>query len=138
MISNGKKAALHIAADQLGLTQAEYKDELKTAVGVTSSLKLTDKTFARAMEHFKALGYVGSKSKYYRIIENLPVAERRIMGKINAIRLDMSLSWQYVDGIAKRVAGVSAVQWAKGNQLHAVLKALIVYQNRKKKNRSGK
>ncbi|MCF6246900.1 MAG: regulatory protein GemA [Desulfobacula sp.] len=132
MISNGKKAAVHIAANQLGLTKTEYKDELNIAVGVRSSLKLTDKTFGKAMEHFKSLGYVGTKSKYFRIIENLPQGDRKMMGKINAIRLDLNLSWKYVDGIAKRVAKVDAVQWAKGEQLRATLQALIIHQKRKK------
>lgn len=132
MISRGKKAAVHIAASHLGLSKREYQDELEKAVGVRSSLELTDKTFARAMSHFKSLGYVGHKSKYFRIIENLPVSDRRMMSKINAIRLDLDLSWKYVDAISKRVAKVDAVQFAHGDNLRAVLQAMIIHRKRVK------
>lgn len=133
MISNGKKAAIHIAANHLGLSKKEYQAELKDAVGVTSSLDLTDKTFAIAMNHFRALGYVGQKSKYFRIIENLPRSDRRVMSKINAIRLDMDLSWRYVDSVAKKVSKVDAVQFAHGKALQSVLSAMVIHQKRQKR-----
>lgn len=132
MISNAKKAAVHVAAHQAGFTGDAYKDELEKATGVRSSLDLTDKTFSRAMDHFRAMGAKPVKSRYYRIIENLPEGDVPTMKKINAIRLDMNLSWKYVDGIAKRVAGVDAVQFAHGTKLRGVLQALIKHQNRKK------
>jgi len=133
MISKGKKAAIHIAAGQLGLSGEAYKDELENAVGVRSSLELTNRTFAKAMDHFRALGAVPTRSKYYRIIENLAPADRKIMAKINAIRIDLGYEWRYVDRIAKSVAKVDAVQWARGEALHAVLKALIIHQKRKRR-----
>lgn len=137
MISKGKKAAIHIAAGQLGLSGDAYRDELEKAVGVRSSLKLTNRTYDKAMAHFRALGAVPTRSKYYRIIENLSPADRQIMKKINAIRLDMGLSWRYVDSIAQSVAKVDAVQWAKGDALHSVLKALVIHQKRQLKNKKS-
>ena len=132
MISNGKKAAIHIAANQLGLNKEEYKKELIKGAGVESSLDLNNKSFSKAMRHFKSLGFV-SKNKDYRVIDNLPVGDRKIMSKINAIRLDLGKSWNWVDGISKRQTGIEKVMWVKGNDLFKVLQALVIHQKRQGK-----
>jgi phage gp16-like protein len=132
MISNGQKAAIHVAKNQLGLTEIEYRAELLKCVGVSSSLDLTKKTFLEAMRHFKSLGFVSS-NKDYRVIDNLPEGDRRIMSKINAIRLDMKKSWNWVDGIAKQQAGIEKVMWVKGHPLFKVLQAMVIHQKKKKK-----
>jgi len=132
MISNGKKAAIHIAKSQLGLSKKEYRAELLACVGVSSSLDLDQEMFAKTMRHFKALGYV-SNANDFREIDNLPPQDRKVMSKINAIRLDLGKKWKWVDGIAKRQIGVEKVQWVKGEDLFKILQALVIHQNRHKK-----
>ena len=43
MISKGKKAQIHIAKQQLGLTEEDYRALLARTAGVSSSKGLTDR-----------------------------------------------------------------------------------------------
>ena len=132
MISNGKKAVVHIAKTQLGLTEEEYRRELENEAGVSSSVDLTDRTFSKVMRRFSALGYVADQ-RDYRAIENLPENDRRVMSKINAIRLDMGKKWTWVDGIARQAFDVESVMWVKGEDLRKVLSMVIYHQRRRGK-----
>ena len=104
--------------------------------GVTSSVDLTNKDFTRIMNRFKALGYVPN-IKGFREIDNLPEGDRRVMRKINAIRLDLKKTWEYVDGIAKKQTGIANVMWVKGKELNKVLQALVIHQNRVRKRKGN-
>ncbi|MCK5100392.1 MAG: DUF1018 domain-containing protein [Desulfobacteraceae bacterium] len=136
MISNAKKAVIHIAANQLGLSKDEYKKELIEGAGVESSLDLNNKSFAKAMDHFKSLGYIPAPSLNFRIIDNLSEGDKKVMLKINAIRLDLRKPWGWVDGIAKQQTGIEKVQWLKNEALFKVLQAMVIHQKRQAKRKS--
>jgi len=129
MISNAKKAILHIARDQLGMSKAEYEKELQDQAGVSSSVDLTDRTFNKVLRRFKALGFV-STSPRRRKTKNLPKAKAATMSKIEAILLDMNLDWAYVDAIAKKRFDVDSVQWLEYLDLRAILQMMIYHQKR--------
>ena len=133
MISNQKKAVIHIAKAQVGMSDEEYRD-LLGSVGVSSSKKLTDTTFNKVMNRFEALGFqtTSKPRKRPRKVAGLPPSKREIMAKLAAILLDMDLPWAYVDGIARKRFGVDTVQWLGADDLHAVLKMMIYHQKRKK------
>ncbi len=131
MISNDKKAVIHIAKAQVGMTQAEYLD-LLGSVGAESSKDLSDRTFAKVMRRFEELGFRSTSKtrKRARKVKTLPRSRREIMSKIEAILLDMGLPWAYVDGIAKKRFKVDTAQWLDADDLFKVLQMMIYHQRR--------
>ena len=131
MISNNKKAVIHIAKAKLGMTDEEYRD-LLGSVGAESSRDLDAKGFDRVMSRMEAMGFRTTSTKK-RKTRTLPLSKRSIMSKIEAIILDMGLSWAYVDAIAKKRFGVDSVHWLEADDLFKVLQMLIYHQNRKRR-----
>jgi len=134
MISNSKKAVIHIAKAQVGMSDGEYRD-LLSSVGAASSKELNDATFNKVMGRFETLGFrtTSKPRKRPRKVSGLPPSKRELMAKLEAILLDMDLPWAYVDGIAQKRFGVDTVQWMDAEDLHKVLKMMIYHQNRKRK-----
>jgi len=65
-LTNAQKALLHVAAGQLGLDDATYRDILERFAGVRSSVALDQGGFERVMEHLETCGFKkaqGSKHK---------------------------------------------------------------------------
>lgn len=48
---------IHVARNQLGLTEEDYRAVLLNVAGVSSSRDLTDSAFEAIMEHFQRLGF---------------------------------------------------------------------------------
>lgn len=134
MISNKKKAVIHIAKSQTGMTEEEYRD-LLGSVGAASSRDLSNATFDTVMTQFEALGFrtTSKPRKRPRKVPGLPVGKQAIMGKIEAILLDMDLPWSYVDSIVAKRFGVDTAQWLNADDLHKVLKMMIYHQRRKER-----
>lgn len=133
MISKAKKAVIHVAKTQTGMTEEEYRDML-AGVGASSSTELTDATFDKVMSRFEQMGFrtTSKPRRRPRKSAGLPLGKREIMAKMEAILLDMDLPWGYVDGIAKKRFGVDTVQWLEAEDLHKVLKMMVYHQNRKR------
>ncbi|MDI3547907.1 MAG: hypothetical protein PWR10_1559 [Halanaerobiales bacterium] len=72
MISNKKKALLHVAKNQLGLDDDLYREILYQEAGVKSSTKLSDKGFKKVMRRFEKLGFKSKPKKPKRKRENKP------------------------------------------------------------------
>ncbi|MCD4678044.1 MAG: regulatory protein GemA [Desulfobacula sp.] len=133
MISNAKKAVIHIAKAQMGMSDEEYRD-LLSSVGVASSVDLNNKTFAQVMSKFENLGFqTTSKTRSGRKVNNLPVNKKKLMTKLEAIILDMDLSWGYVDSIAKSRFKVATAQWLEGDDLFKLAQMMVVHQKRKRR-----
>ena len=132
MISKAKKAVIHIAKAQTGMTEDEYRD-LLGSVGAASSKELNNDTFDTVMARFEALGFrtTSKPRKRPRKVSGLPVGKQAIMGKIEAILLDMDLPWAYVDSIAANQFGVDRAQWLEAGDLRKVLQMMIYHQKRK-------
>lgn len=130
MINNRKKALIHVAKKQLGLSEDEYRAVLEQ-VGVGSSKDLTDKTFGVVMAHFERLGFK-PRTKKRPMLDNLPSGKQAMMKKLEAILLDLGLDWGYVDSQAKKSFGVEKTIWLDQKQLHSLLKRMIIHQNRTK------
>jgi len=133
MIDNRKKAVIHIAKAQVGMSDDEYRD-LLGSVGVESSTELTGKTFKSVMARFESLGFrTTTKPRKVRKIGNLPRDKKRLMAKLEAIILDMDLSWGYVDAIAGSRFKVAAVQWLKPADLYKLVQMMVIHQKRKQR-----
>lgn len=135
MISNKKKAVIHIAKAQVGMSKEEYED-LLGSVGVESSKDLTGKTFAVVMGHFEQLGFKTKSKTRQRKTKNLPLGKRESMSKIEAIILDMGLSWGYVDAIAKSRFDVDRAQWLEAEELRKLLQMMIIHQKRQRRKKA--
>lgn len=57
-IGNQQKALIHVAKSQLGLTDDEYRDLLRSVAGVESARDLTVEQADKVMKRFKELGFV--------------------------------------------------------------------------------
>lgn len=124
MIDNNKKAVIHIAKAQTGMSEVEYMD-LLGSVGATSSTELTPSTFTQVMEHFEGMGFKKKTKK------GKPASSKqRLLGKITALCLDMELSEEYAHGIAKRMFGIDHVRFCDAGQLWRITAALV-YKQRK-------
>ena len=119
MIDNNKKAVIHIAKVQVGMSEVEYRD-LLGSVGATSSTKLTQAGFKQVMEHFKSLGFKKKKKS------RKPLASKALLtGKVKALIIAMGLTMKYANGIAKRMFGIDQVGWCNADQLRRVVAALM-------------
>lgn len=127
MISNKKKALIHVAKKQVALTEEEYRS-LLARVGVESSRDLNNRTFNYVMDRFNDLGFRSKKSQ--RKISNLPHGKKALMKKLMAIILDMKLSWAYVDSISKSRFKVETAQWLDQGQLRKLVQIMVVHQKR--------
>jgi len=132
MISNKKKAVIHVAKAQVGMTDDEYRD-LLASVGAASSKDLTTQSFVALMTRFEKMGFKTTSARR-RKPKGLPRGKAATMQKIEAIILDIGLSWAYVDGIARKRFGVDAVQWLEYEDLRKVLQMMVIHQKRRVKN----
>jgi phage gp16-like protein len=123
-------AVVHIAKKETGMTEEEYR-ALLAGVGVDSSKDLKGWQFDRVMARFEALGFRTTSTRR-RKAKGLPGGKADTVRKIEAIILDMGLSWAYVDSIAKKRFGVDAVQWLEYEDLRKVLQMMIIHQKRRK------
>lgn len=128
MISNDKKAVVHIAKAQTGMSEVEYRD-LLGSVGATSSTDLTQAGFKQMMKHFENMGFKQKKTKAPKAWKPVP-SKTRLLGKIKAMRVDMGLSQRYVDAIARRMFSIDAAAWCDADQLRKIAAALM-YKKKK-------
>ena len=126
MISNSKKAVIHIAKMQTGMAEEEYRD-LLSCVGVETSKDLTPPKFKIVMKHFEKLGFK-RKKKSRKPIQSKVL----LLGKITALCFAMDLKAGYAEGIAKRMFAVDKLQWCNADQLRKIVAALMYHKRRLK------
>lgn len=59
-ISKRKVGLLHVAKQQLGLSEADYRQTLRDVAGVDSARDLDEDGFKRVLARFQALGFTSS------------------------------------------------------------------------------
>lgn len=126
MINNNKKALIHIAKMQVGMTSDEYAAMLDS-FGVSSSKELNSKNFEAIMRHFEKIGFK-KKGKPWK-----PVPSKdRLLKRIWELSDEMCLSHKYVAGIASKMFSICRVEWCNAEQLRKIVAALVYYKLRKK------
>ena len=124
-ITNRHKTIIHVAKQQTGLTEPEYRD-LLASVGVKSSSDLDIKKYETVMSHFKKLGFKIKKKP-----SPLSRGDRGgLAGKINALLADMRLPDSYADGIAKQMFSIDKYNWCSPDQLRRIVAALVYKQQK--------
>lgn len=126
MISKGKLAQIHIARQQLGLSEDEYRAILARAAGVRSAKELTDTTVGRVLHELRRLGFQPKAPRRAgRVPNNLNRHE--MMGKIEALLSELKASWAYAEAIARQQTGIAKLEWlTTEKQFRGVIAALDV------------
>jgi len=136
-ISKGRIAMLHVAKNQIGMTDPEYYAMLGR-FGVKHSNELTLDQWPEVERHLKKCGFVKKKSTRKRTKNNLkpfPKGKKQTLEKIEAILADLKLPWKYADGIAQKMfqregKAVKKLRFCDYNETRKVLQALIYHQKR--------
>lgn len=131
MIDNAKKAVIHIAKSQTGMSEDEYRG-LLSSVGVESSRDLTDAKFRILMDKFEKLGFqTTSKPRTKKPRIKVPESKEKLVGKINKMLGVLNLSLSYADGMAKKMFKIDFFEWADPDQLRKLVAALMYHKKRK-------
>lgn len=132
---NTELARIHIAKQQLGMTDDDYKAMIKT-VGRSITGSSKDLDYAgrqRVLDHLKACGFKPKASAATkRQARPTPAPDKlKLVRRIRAqlISLDRKPD-TYADGIAKQMYGLEFFEWGTHDQLHAITAALAVQQKR--------
>ena len=123
-IGNRQKAKIHIAKQQLGMSDDEYRSML-SRFGVESSKDLAQNQWASVEAYLKKLGFVARVGKP----KTKRATKSRFQWKINEIKQSMGLTDNYIDGIAFQMHG-KVLSRCKTEEVQSVMKALIIYQQR--------
>ena len=124
LIGNKEKAIVHIAKQQLRMTEEEYRAALLN-FGVASSKNLTFQQYESFLQNLKSAGFaVNGRERTYTPPQKTTWDKGPLLRKIGALLFEMRLSWNYVDGIAKRMFKIDRVLWCVPDQLHSIVAAL--------------
>lgn len=124
LIGNKEKAIVHIAKQQLRMTEEEYRAALSNS-GVASSKNLTFQQYEAFLQNLKSAGFVlNGRERTYTPPQKTTWDKGPLLRKIGALLFEMSLSWNYVDGIAQRMFKIDRVLWCVPEQLHKIVAAL--------------
>ena len=116
-------AKLHIAKKDLGLDDDTYRAMLQNLIGKSSAADCSDHQLVAVIAALRKRGWKGSLPKAPKVRPEF----EKLLGKINALRLDTKKSWAYVESIAKKMYGVG-ISWLDGEQLTGVVTALVKHQ----------
>lgn len=132
-------ARIHIAKKALNLSDDEYRDVMFAVARVRSSAALDFTGRKRLIEHFIRCGWSGSKPapKGPAVASKRPKrptpseAVAPMCRKVRAQLISLGRKPDtYADGIAERMFGVQFYEWCQPEQLHAIVAALTVEQQR--------
>lgn len=127
MISRGKLAQVHIARQQLGLSDDDYRAILARSAGVNSAKELTNRNVGAVLHEFRRLGWQPKPAKRAgRKAPRPPRGRARVMAKIEAMLTEAGRPWAYADGMARHMFQVERVDWLDDGQLHKLMQAMII------------
>lgn len=122
-------AKVHIAKKDLALDDDTYRLMLDNLFGVESSAKLSLKQLDELLGHMTSRGFVAAKKGDAKPSKSAQ-SGKPIIAKIGALLTELGqregrhVPWSYAVGILKRQSGVMRLEWAKPDQLRAVVAAL--------------
>lgn len=129
--SRGDLVKIQIAKKQLGLDDETYRAMLKGVAGVSSSKDLDQAGLQKVLQHLRRSGFKDASARKPKRPTPAPAVAamcRKVRAQLIALgRLPDS----YADGIAQHMYGVQFFEWLQPDQLHALVTALQVHQDRK-------
>lgn len=125
---------IHLAKNQLNLTDDAYQALLVGVAGVNSCRQMNIPQLKSVLSAFKARGFV-VKPKARKYQPNLGDDDERraCMRKIGALLASNNLNWAYARGIAQRSVKKQALQWCTLSELHKVLQILASHLHKQGK-----
>ncbi|HEU0283272.1 MAG TPA: regulatory protein GemA [Gallionella sp.] len=121
---------IKIAQKQLRMDDAEYRAILWSIARVKSSTELDFAGRRKVIDHMKNCGFKVAANKNIGKPTRVKPELIPLMSKIGALLADMKLPWKYASAILKRQAKVERLEWASAAQLHDVVTALTVKQQK--------
>lgn len=127
MITRSHQAKIHIARQQLGMDDADYRALLARVAGVRSSKELGPRQIGAVLREFERLGFKPlpspkSKGKPHNFNQL-----REEITKVEALLADLKLPWSYADSIAKQMFQIERCAWLKTRkQFEGIIAALSV------------
>lgn len=122
MIAKSTLAKIHIAKAQLALDDDTYRTMLRSVAGVDSSKDLTAEGASTLLKHMERCGFKPKRSGNRR--PSVAVARTAQLGKIEALLKDAGRSWEYVNGMVKRICKVDAIEFCDDEMLRKLITAL--------------
>ncbi len=131
-------AAIHVLArKQLRLDEDTYRALLQRIAGVRSAADLDGPGRAAVLTELHRLASDGARQM--RNANVLPGAPREVreeiagmVAKVGAILTESERSWNYAHGLARKMFHVQRVEWLRADQLHRLVAALVIDQQRRR------
>lgn len=134
MTPKARKAAIakiHIAVQQLGMTDEAYRAMLVNVGGARprpgerpSSKQLSDAGIDAVCRHLESLGFVPTRPRRAGRKPRMTADRQALLDKIDAYLTEAGRSMAYADGIAKRMYTIDKVAWCNAAQLRGIIAAL--------------
>jgi phage gp16-like protein len=131
---NSDIVKIHVAKNQLGFSDEDYRAILLRQGGASSSKDLDHAGRKQVLDYLQTLGFkptAAAASK--RPARPTPAPEKiKLVRKIRAQLISLNrLPDTYADGIAKQMFGLQFFEWGTSDQLHSIATALAVQQRKK-------
>lgn len=127
-------AKIHIARNQLGLSDDDYRAVLWARCNVHSAADLDHSGRQHLLQHFRALGWKAKAPRKRLHAKRLPESagehKANQLAKIEALLLDAGKPTAYADGMAQHMFRVQKVTWCDAEQLHKIIAALNIQARR--------
>ncbi len=139
-------AKIHIAKKELDMDDDTYRAMLMQVAGVSSSKDLSPIGRAKVLEHLKASGFKGKKTRSTGSGQAYPkrpntTDNRAQLQKIEALLADMGLPWDYLiarqsgkenkqKSMVERLTGKKRLEWCTKTDLNKVIAALAIHQKK--------
>lgn len=154
-IYNQQNRIIHRALQGIGMPYTDYKAELMTLYCEIIGRKaagLSDLTLGerkQVIRHYQKKGLKLYNPEIFKDLmtwrkgdtdmENkkstrpmkVPAAKVRLVNKIWAILTDLDMTWEYADGISRKMFDIRVVEWCSPDQLHKIVAAMALYQKRR-------
>lgn len=129
-------AQIHIAKNQLGMEEENYRATLQRITGKDSCSEMKTSELVDVVQEMKRLGFKPKSTersqKKHGKKPSVTQSKEALISKIEAIIADLNLSWDYVHEMANRMFAIERVQWLDEQKLYKLTQALAVYQRKQK------
>lgn len=127
-------AKIHIARQQLGMADEDYRALLFRVIGVRSAKGLGSHQYLAVLAEFKRLGFQPQNPKKQgRSRPKLASSRASMVKKIEALLADAGRPWDYADATAMRMFKIQRLEWLVDLQVQKVMQALIMDAARRKR-----
>lgn len=131
-VRKSQLARIHIAKQQLDLDEATYRAMLERVTGKRSSAQMNNWQRGQVLKELSRLGFKAEKTS--RIHEGRPKDTDEVpqLRKIGALLADSNRPWSYAHTLAKKICGVTRLEFCRADQRGKIIAALEIDARRKR------